>query len=241
LRCPQLFDSARELVRERQESYSMNVGRINRRTAPLVLAAVLCCALPTVPAAAAEWIAPLSEPLTVTRGFDPPDNPYGSGHRGVDLAGNPGQDVRAAGAGTVIYAGPLAGRGVVSVQHADGLRTTYEPVSASVAAGMQVGLGHVIGTLDAGHPGCPMAACLHWGLRRGETYLDPLLLLAQGPVRLLPRYGAGRSDDGLALAAGIAAAPLAAAGVVTLIPLSLGRRRRAGIVRRGGGPADRPP
>jgi hypothetical protein len=34
--------------------------------------------------------------------------------------------------------------------------------------------------------GCPVAACLHWGLRRGEVYLDPLSLLAPPEVRLLP-------------------------------------------------------
>ena len=29
--------------------------------------------------------------------------------------------------------------------------------------------------------------CLHWGARRGDTYLDPLSLLRPlGPVRLLP-------------------------------------------------------
>jgi hypothetical protein len=39
--------------------------------------------------------------------------------------------------------------------------------------------------VDAGHPGCPAAACLHWGLRRGEVYLDPMLLLGFR-VRLLP-------------------------------------------------------
>jgi hypothetical protein len=31
-----------------------------------------------------------------------------------------------------------------------------------------------------------VAACLHWGLRSGALYLDPLILLGLGPVRLLP-------------------------------------------------------
>ncbi|MDQ4037427.1 MAG: M23 family metallopeptidase [Actinomycetota bacterium] len=146
---------------------------------------------------AADWVAPLPEPLTVTKAFDPPETPYGSGHRGVDLAASPGQAIRAAGPGTVVYAGPLAGRGVVSLQHADGLRTTYEPVQASLASGVQVGLGQVIGTVQAGHAGCPAAACLHWGLKRAEVYLDPLLLLRQGPVRLLPRYGGAGSISAL--------------------------------------------
>ena len=91
----------------------------------------------------------------------------------------------AAGDGVVVFAGMVAGRPVVSIDHAGGLRTTYEPVDPSVGAGQAVARGSPIGTLTAGHEGCPAAACLHWGLRRGETYLDPLLLLVVR-VRLLP-------------------------------------------------------
>ena len=75
---------------------------------------------------------------------------------------------------------------MVSVAHAGGLRTTYEPVRPAVAAGDRVVAGEPLGTLAAGHPGCPAPACLHWGLRRGDAYLDPLALLGLGRVRLLP-------------------------------------------------------
>jgi hypothetical protein len=132
----------------------------------------------------------------VVRGFDPPDTPYGSGHRGVDLAAPAGTAVLAAGPGVVVYADLLAGRGVVSIQHAGGLRTTYEPVAPTVAAGEPVEAGAVIGHLVAGHPGCARSACLHWGLRRGESYLDPLLLINRGPVRLLPRSAAAAATSG---------------------------------------------
>jgi murein DD-endopeptidase MepM/ murein hydrolase activator NlpD len=143
-------------------------------------------AAPAPPATVALWTAPLGAPLIVTRPFEAPASPYGPGHRGVDLAGAPGAVVRAAGAGVVVFAGMVAGRPLVSVAHAGGLRTTYEPVEPSVAAGQAVARGSPIGTLLPGHPGCPTAACLHWGLRRGETYLDPLLLLAPPRIRLLP-------------------------------------------------------
>ncbi len=92
----------------------------------------------------------------------------------------------AAGSGTVVYAGMLAGRGVVSVDHPGGLRTTYEPVTPLVKAGDTVTAGIPLGTLTAGHPGCAGTACLHWGLRRGTVYLDPLAVLGLGRVRLLP-------------------------------------------------------
>jgi murein DD-endopeptidase MepM/ murein hydrolase activator NlpD len=123
----------------------------------------------------------------VVRRFDPPPQPWLAGHRGVDLSGSPGIVVRAAGAGTIVYVGEVAGRGVVSVSHPGGLRTTYEPVlGRGLSVGDSVAAGQEIGTLGQGHPGCPEAACLHWGLRRGSDYLDPLVLLGLGRVRLLP-------------------------------------------------------
>jgi len=134
------------------------------------------------------WGWPLPGRPPVLRRFDPPASPYGPGHRGVDLGGAAGDPVLAAGAGVVLHAGVLAGRGVVSIQHANGLRTTYEPLAVSVKAGTVVSRGAVLGRLLAGHAGCPWPACLHWGLRRDHIYLDPLALLRHGPVRLLPLH-----------------------------------------------------
>ena len=131
---------------------------------------------------------PVPSPL-VTRPFEPPPERWLAGHRGVDLAAPPGSPVRSSGAGTVVFAGPVAGRGVVSVAHPNGLRTTYEPVEPAVRAGDAIITGQTLGTLSAGHPGCPAPACLHWGLRRGDAYLDPLALLGRGRVRLLPLHG----------------------------------------------------
>jgi murein DD-endopeptidase MepM/ murein hydrolase activator NlpD len=135
---------------------------------------------------AGEFGWPLPGFPTVLRPFDPPAQPYGPGHRGVDLGGWAGEPVLAAGAGVVVFAGMVAGKPVVSVDHPNGLRTTYEPVVATVSPGQHVARGQPIGTLQAGHDGCPAAACLHWGVRRGEEYLDPLWLLSPGRVRLLP-------------------------------------------------------
>lgn len=111
----------------------------------------------------------------------------------MDLAGVNGTPVLAAGAGTVVFAGQVAGRGVVSVDHPGGVRTTYEPVSPTVAAGDLVARGQQIGTLVPGHADCSAVACLHWGARRGVDYLDPLRLLGLGPVRLLPWEGSSTS------------------------------------------------
>ncbi|MGA8115867.1 MAG: M23 family metallopeptidase [Actinocatenispora sp.] len=136
------------------------------------------------PRAGYGW--PLPGTPTVTRRFDPPPQPWLPGHRGVDLAGHDGEPVLAAGPGVVVFAGSVAGTGVVSIDHPGGLRTTYQPLRATVHAGDRVRTGDRIGTLQSGHPGCPAEACLHWGLRRGVVYLDPLALLGLGQVRLLP-------------------------------------------------------
>lgn len=130
---------------------------------------------------------PLDPVPEVVAGFDPPTSTWGAGHRGVDLLGAVGQPVRAALAGQVSFAGRLAGRGVVVVRHGD-TRTTYEPVTATVDIGTAVAAGSRLGVLELPGSHCFPRACLHWGWLRGDTYLDPLLLVGAGPVRLLPLW-----------------------------------------------------
>ena len=164
---------------------------------PCVVVAVLMAALLSLarPAGALgapvdpvpEGVWPLQPQPQVVRAFDPPDSPFGAGHRGVDLAGSVGQPVVAALAGRVTFAAPLAGRGVVVVDHGP-TRTTYEPVAAGVHVGQVVLRGERLGTLQLGGSHCFPRACLHWGWRRDTTYLDPLLLVGGGPIRLLPLW-----------------------------------------------------
>ena len=96
----------------------------------------------------------------------------------------------AAGPGEVIYAGLLAGRGVLSIRHAR-LRTTYEPVDPAVAEGQSVIAGQLIGWVSAAADGCgPSGTCLHWGAIAVTGYLDPLTLLTPRPPRLWPIWQA---------------------------------------------------
>ncbi|WP_394616200.1 M23 family metallopeptidase [Lentzea sp. JNUCC 0626] len=127
---------------------------------------------------------PLPPPHQVVRTFEAPATPFGPGHRGADLAAPAGTPVLATADATVVYAGAVAARTLVSLQHTTGLRTTYEPIAPTVTAGHKVRQGDVIGHLQPGH--CPTTPCLHWGARRTTTYLDPLRLLTTGKVRLLP-------------------------------------------------------
>lgn len=190
-------------------------------------------------ASAAEWAWPLAGPHSVVRPFDPPAHRYGTGHRGADLLAVPGAAVSSAGSGQVSYAGLLAGRGVVVVVHGS-LRTTYEPVLAAVSVGQPVAAGELLGVLEPGHPSCPAAACLHWGLRRGDDYLDPVGLVAAGPLRLLPlqpepgrrsetgppEQQASASDAVGQPAAGSGARSLAGVAAVTVLAAGAAAQRR---------------
>ncbi len=133
------------------------------------------------PWAAPRFGWPLRPSPRVVRRFAVGPQPWSPGHRGVDLAGSAGQAVLAAGAGVVTFAGRVAGRGVVVVAHAAGLRTTYEPVTAVVDVGRAVATGERIGVLMLPGSHCP-GPCLHWGALRGQIYVDPLTLL--GPPSL---------------------------------------------------------
>jgi murein DD-endopeptidase MepM/ murein hydrolase activator NlpD len=160
--------------------------------AALVIAAPHGTALPPAPVIqpATRFAWPLAPPPPVLRRFQAPGTPYGPGHRGVDLGGVPGQPVLAAADGVVVFAGHLVDRSLVSIDHPGGLRTTYEPIAPAVAVGAAVRRGDTIGHLQPGHPECTGApACLHWGVRRGEQYLDPLMLVLSHHVRLLPWRG----------------------------------------------------
>ena len=138
---------------------------------------------PGAPGARFRW--PLSPQPQVLRRFAVGPQQWSPGHRGVDLAGGPGQRVLSAGTGTVTFAGVVAGRGVVAVRHAGGLRTTYEPVTAEVGPGDAVAAGAPLGVLAIGTH-CP-TTCLHWGALRGDVYVDPLTLLRPpAPPVLLP-------------------------------------------------------
>lgn len=141
---------------------------------------------PSTRAAPARGVWPLLPRPEVVHHFDPPAVRWAAGHRGADLAGHVGQPVRSALAGRVTFVGRIAGLGVVVVSHG-ATRTTYQPLLATVSRGDRVAAGEPVGRLAGVGSHCSPRACLHWGLRRGETYLDPLSLVdAPRPVRLLP-------------------------------------------------------
>jgi len=176
---------------------------------------------PRLARADAGWQWPLPAPRHVVRGFDPPAHEWLPGHRGVDLAATAGADVVTAGDGLVSFAGRIAGVGVVTVRHPGGLETTYEPVRTAVRVGQILQAGAVLGRLVVRGSHCAPAACLHWGLRRGIDYLDPLSLVGAGRVRLLPLL---TGERGLPASAGVTA--VGSSAVTVSWALARWRRRR---------------
>jgi murein DD-endopeptidase MepM/ murein hydrolase activator NlpD len=122
----------------------------------------------------------------VLRAFDPPPKPWLSGHRGVDLeAASDGVQVTSPAAGTVSFVGVVVDRPVITIDHGNGLRSSFEPVESTLAAGSVVAAGQPIGTLLTGH--CAAASCVHWGVRRGDEYVNPLqFVMDLRPSILLP-------------------------------------------------------
>ncbi|WP_191292655.1 M23 family metallopeptidase [Kitasatospora herbaricolor] len=135
---------------------------------------------------------PVGGPAALIRRFEPPASRWAAGHRGVDLAAATGSEVRSAAPGVVSFSGVVAGRPVVTVSHPGSgtppLRTTYLPVAGTLPVGTPVSAGTTLGRLVPGLGHCA-DGCLHWGLLRGDRYLDPLALLGAGTARLLPLHG----------------------------------------------------
>lgn len=120
-----------------------------------------------------SWTLPVAGP--VERGFEEPASRYGAGHRGVDFAVPAGTPVRAAGDGVVTFAGLVAGGLHVVVAHGGDLRTSYSFLATvTVRRGVTVARGDVVGA--AGGPTGEHPSGLHFGLRRGGEYIDPMLL-----------------------------------------------------------------
>ena len=143
-----------------------------------------------VPASAWSW--PLSPRPAVLRAFDPPAKPWLSGHRGVDLeAAFDGAPLKSPAAGTVSFVGTVVDRPVITIDHGNGLRSSFEPVASSLRAGSAVAEGDVLGQVQTGHCG-PAPPCLHWGVRRGEDYVNPLAFVMDlRPSVLLPPLNPG--------------------------------------------------
>lgn len=149
---------------------------------PLALP-VTALALPLAAALAVSAPIPPVIPLRVLAPFVAPAEPWGPGHRGIDLAADTDQPVASLTSGIVGFTGAVAGKPVVTVLLPDGRRVTYEPVVTDRPPGGVVRAGDLIGVVAprGGHCGGE-AGCLHIGLIDGTRYLDPLVLFRRTAV-----------------------------------------------------------
>ncbi|MCW3474600.1 M23 family metallopeptidase [Limobrevibacterium gyesilva] len=114
-------------------------------------------------------------------------------HSGLDLMAPYGSPVRAAAAGTVVFAGRYFGYGnMIDLRHADGTVTRYAHLSAftpGIRPGAQVAMGAQIGAI--GTSGHAHGAHLHFEVRMDGRAIDPKPFIALavctrgGPAREL--------------------------------------------------------
>lgn len=158
---------------------------VSRAVAACTLVVALLAAVPATAGAAGSWLWPVGGP--VISGFDPPSSPYGSGHRGIDIATPVGTEVVAPEAGVVAFAGPVGGRLFLTIDHGRGLESTYSWLSALlVRRGDDVAAGQPVARSGDGHPGAPISH-LHLGVRLDGMYVDPLDFLTPLDVSSLIR------------------------------------------------------
>ena len=138
--------------------------------------------VPALLLAATLWLWPVDAPHFVARPYLAPATPYSAGHRGVDLSAPEGTAVLAPADGVVHFAGWVVDRPVLSVVHAGGVLSSYEPVESTLSEGDVVRRGDVIGRLLPGHCRTP---CLHLGVRIDGQYVSPLLFLGGQPRAVL--------------------------------------------------------
>ena len=135
-----------------------------------------------------EWVKPVDG--AVVEEFAAPPAPWAAGHRGIDLAASPGEQIRAPHRGMVSFSGQVVDRHVLSIDHGSGYLSSFEPVDTELTPGDEVTAGQPIaelGTYDDGAAHCSDQPCLHWGVRLHGEYINPLLLTGRlEPSILLP-------------------------------------------------------
>ncbi len=115
--------------------------------------------------------------------FRPPTCVWCPGNRGIEFGPALGHEVHASADGTVSFSGRVAGTLYVVIQHPDGTRATYGGLLATGRSrGEYLAIGETVGTAGL---------ALHFGLRRGDDYIDPTPMLGRlhRQARLVPVDG----------------------------------------------------
>lgn len=140
------------------------------------------------PATGGAWSWPLPTHALAAPYAAPPTR-YAAGHRGIDLGSVAGVAVTAPDDGVVRFAGVVVDRPVLTLDHGDGVLSSFEPVLSDLPVGATVGRGAVVGVVAAG--GHCDASCLHVGVRRDGEYVSPMLYFGRLPPAVLLPLGSG--------------------------------------------------
>jgi murein DD-endopeptidase MepM/ murein hydrolase activator NlpD len=130
----------------------------------------------------ADWRWPADRVRIVAR-YDAPPHAFAARHRGIDLSAARGTPLRAPADGVVVFAGVVADREVLTIDHGDGHVSSLEPVAAAMPRGTHVRAGDVVARVGTG--GHAPVGSVHLGVRRSGHYIDPLELLGQPPRAVL--------------------------------------------------------
>lgn len=149
-----------------------------------VLLAVSTVAAQSADAAELIFRPPSSAP--VLDPFRLPEGKYGAGNRGIEYDTGEFDRIVAAARGTVVFAGAVAGSLFVTVDHGDGLESSYGFVGRIlVREGQEVAGGDLVAL--SGGP-------FHFSVRLHGEYVDPEPLFGSRRVvlRLVPHTVGGR-------------------------------------------------
>lgn len=122
----------------------------------------------------------------ISKPFDPPSVRWATGHRGVDITAETGAVLIAPDDGVISFNGTVAGKDVISIKHADGLTSTFEPAHSDLETGAPVFRGKPFGVADGSSDHC-LDFCVHWGVMDAyDDYLDPSTLILPRTIALKP-------------------------------------------------------
>jgi murein DD-endopeptidase MepM/ murein hydrolase activator NlpD len=133
----------------------------------------------------ARMVLPVAD-AHISKSFDRPSMRWATGHRGVDITAGTGTALIAPDDGVISFNGTVAGKDVISIKHADGLTSTFEPAHSDLETGAPVFRGKPFGVADGLSDHC-LDLCVHWGVMdASDDYLDPSTLILPRTIALKP-------------------------------------------------------
>jgi hypothetical protein len=107
-----------------------------------------------------SWISPLESTPTLAHDYRAPLTQFGPGHRGIDYRAKGKTNLVAPANGVIAWANMVALQPTVSIQHANGYRTAYQPACTDLTVGTPVTQGQVFAVVCDNIPAAATAADL---------------------------------------------------------------------------------